>query len=359
MATKSIHAQTSSLYELPVIDWGKIGAEAPEVIPFEKEGAYTELPKADYVVMTWTDAEWSALDHVFVHSYYKRTPTDTEFRYDWREFKDASSGTRWGYFAMLKIKNQAGKELVVMAFKAECHLSHQYVSGVVGMVQALIQSAKPEKLFSIGTSGGATLNEALGDVAVTNAGHVKLEKPQNDNVPYNNTTVESDWFPSFYKLNEIEEQLFIPLSEVLTPNEWNSLLDEFHKSTKGSESYTLADMINAPLENKNIDSPRALLTPGKPLLTTDYYFIASPEGMPEYCALEMDDAVVGHEAGKLGVDYVFVRNMSDTIVAGKTTSGETIPNPVRNGWSSTIYNKCGFYTSFNGALTAWSAVVGS
>ena len=62
--------------------------------------------------------------------------------------------------------------------------------------------------------------------------------------------------------------------------------------------------------------------------------------------------------GLLGVDYAFVRNISDPVVASKTTDGEVIPDNVREEWSSLIYKTCGFYSSFNGALTTWAAIAG-
>ena len=37
-------------------------------------------------------------------------------------------------------------------------------------------------------------------------------------------------------------------------------------------------------------------TPGQPLLTTDYYFIASGDDAAQYAVLEMDDGVIGYVA---------------------------------------------------------------
>jgi hypothetical protein len=46
---------------LPVVNYGLLGRQAPS-LPTTPSG---ELPKASTVVITWTNAEWAALQHVF------------------------------------------------------------------------------------------------------------------------------------------------------------------------------------------------------------------------------------------------------------------------------------------------------
>jgi hypothetical protein len=72
----------------------------------------------------------------------------------------------------------------------------------------------------------------------------------------------------------------------------------------------------------------------------------------------MDAAVVAWVAAQHGVDYLFVRNVSDPLVPAATASGAAIPEQVRNGWSSLIYEDFGLYSSFNGALTTWAVIAG-
>ena len=57
------------------------------------------------------------------------------------------------------------------------------------------------------------------------------------------------------------------------------------------------------------------------------------------------------------VDFLFVRNVSDTVVVGEA-GGQKLSKDQRKGWSSAIYVKCGLYTSVNSALTTWSAITG-
>ena len=49
---------------LPVIDWSQIGQVAPTLLGKPSSG----LPSADAIVLTWADAEWAALQHVFCAS---------------------------------------------------------------------------------------------------------------------------------------------------------------------------------------------------------------------------------------------------------------------------------------------------
>ena len=49
----------------------------------------------------------------------------------------------------------------------------------------------------------------------------------------------------------------------------------------------------------------------------------------------MDDGVIGAVAEQRGRKYVFVRNVSDTIVPDASASGASIPPEVRDKWSGT------------------------
>jgi hypothetical protein len=73
----------------------------------------------------------------------------------------------------------------------------------------------------------------------------------------------------------------------------------------------------------------------------------------------MDDAVVGYAANLEKIDFVFVRNISDTLVPVETPTNQAIPDPARRAWSSAVYNAYGMFTSFNGALAAWAAIAAS
>lgn len=350
------------LPDLPVVDWSSIGHEAPRIIPFDYKGPSAPLPEADIVVMTWTVAEWSAFDHVFVDSRVPRGPnSSTEWRDSWKLYaRDAmkvpKSPDLWGYYMLVGIKNKSGEEKKVIVFKAEAHLAHApYSEGLVKMTQLICEDAKPSQLYSIGTSGGARITENLGDVNVTNAGFAKMKKEQN--AQYNDKSVQGKFYPPFTLVPEVQK-LFMPLSKVLDKDELYHLIYQLHKKTSESKDLWYEDLVNAPLSPDNTGSPKALENKDIPLLTTDYYFIAQGDDTKQYSALEMDDTIIGIAAQEAGVDFCFVRNISDPIVADKAKDGTPIAQKVRSDWSGLIYNTAGLYTSFNGALTAWALIAG-
>jgi hypothetical protein len=355
---------TNQLPDLPIINWSKIGQSAPQKIDFSYVDANEKLPVADIVVITWTSAEWSALDHVFANSDTTRRSDDYTWKKDWhlysRNAPESTSPNLWGFFRLVQIKNAAGVSQTVLLFKSEAHLAHpNYIAGLTQMVQCIIADVQPKQLYSIGTAGGSSLSEGLGDIVVTNSGYIELKRPENITVDYNNQTFSCDtWFPPMDLYKGIQENLLMPLSNVLTQVELDNLINQLYQKIPDSSKFTLKDLLNAPLNPANLKSPKILPSKNVPLLTTDFYFIANGNDAAQYSTLEMDDTVVGREAGLLNVEYVYIRNISDPIVASVSVSNETIPDNVREEWSSLVYLTCGFYTSFNGALTTWACIAG-
>lgn len=334
------------------------------MVPAHEVSKDDPLPKADIVVITWTSAEWSALDHVFLNSNTKRYPSSRAFEKDWIQYSHKAPQSKfsplWGYYRMVKIKSAGGKTFDVLLFKSSAHLAHPpWIKGLSEMMTHIIDEARPERIYSIGTAGGSSESENLGDTAITNAGHIKLQKPENDGVDWNNQTFTcKDWFPSFDLIPDVEKQLLFPLNNVVTNAELAYLLCKLHKDNPDSKPFGLDDLVNAPLQPLNLHSPKGLNKKDVPLLTTDFYFIASGDEAAQYCVLEMDDTVIGHDAGARDVNYAFVRNVSDTVVPAKTSSGKAIPAGVREDWSGAIYTNFGLYTSFNGALLTWATIAG-
>ena len=62
---------------------------------------------------------------------------------------------------------------------------------------------------------------------------------------------------------------------------------------RGKEHVQLKILSNEAIDPKNLGSPKGLDKKDVPMLTTDYYYIATPEDGDKYAALEMDDTVVG------------------------------------------------------------------
>ena len=360
---------------LPAIDWKRVGREAPGRTDVEYKGPEAPLPKADIVVITWTSAEWSALDHIFVNSDSSRYHSDRSFEKHWlqysREAPKVGFSPLWGYYRLTKIKNAKGKELTVLLFKSSSHLAHPpCIQGLEKMMGHIIDDVKPDRIYTIGTAGGSSLAENLGDTCVTNSGHMKLWTegdsshppgcPDNaKNVDYNNKTITcKDWFPNMDLVPQVEKQLLFPMSNVVTNQELVYLLYELHQADPKSADVGLEDLVNAPLTPSNLHSPRGLNKKDIPLLTTDYYYIATGDDAAEYCVLEMDDTVIGHACAEKKVDFAFVRNISDPLVPAKTASGKEISNSIRGDWSGSIYKNFGLYTASNGALITWATIAG-
>ncbi len=355
---------------LPIIDWQAIGREAPEQVAVDYKGKDAPLPKADVVVMTWTSAEWSALDHVFLNSDSTRYASSGKFKEDWHLYaQDAPElppGTGaypppplWGYYRMVKIEDSAGAEQSVLLFKADAHLAHPlWIKALEEMVARVIEQVQPDRLYSIGTAGGTSLDENLGDTGITNSAHISLENENNTGVDYNNQTFSSGWYPSLDLLPSVEKSLLFPLSNVVNQTELEHMLGQLYERNPGAKEFGLADLVNAPLDPGNLNAPRGLDKKDVPLLTTDYYYIAKGDDSVQYCVLEMDDAVIAKVAGDHKVKYCFFRNVSDPRVPDTTKGGKEIPFDVRKDWSGVIYENFGIYTSFNGALLTWATLAG-
>ena len=350
---------------LPKVDWRRIKHEAPTPQPIHYSGPESPLPRADIVVMTWTTAEWSALDHVFLNSATTRTPSDRDWEKHWYLYaKDAPSSSfskLWGYYQRVTVKNAAGKFMDVLLFKSDAHLAHPpYIEGLSSMLSHIIEDVKPKQIFSIGTAGGSATDEPLGSAVITNSAHIQLKKSENTGVDYNGKTFESKGgFPSLKLMPDVEKQLLFPMSSIVTYDELDYLIWSMHEKSPSSKPFGRDDLVNEPLCPTELHAPKALAKKGVPLLTTDYYFIATGSDAAKYCVLEMDDAVVAQVAGSKKVDYTFVRNISDPIVPAKSKSGKEIPEPVRSDWSGAIYENFGLYSSYNGALITWAAIAGS
>jgi hypothetical protein len=358
-----------TLPPLPAVDWQKIRRDAPEVLSFDYQGPNAPLPEADIVVITWTDAEWSAFDHVFCNSSQPRTREDTAWQKDWKQYSlDAPAlkqGEKdfhlWGSYRMVQINRSK-----VLLFKSETHLSYPpYLSGLKTMVNAILRDTGCRYLYSIGTAGGVSNKDFLGNTIVTNGGHLKMTKSNNLPSDLNNKSYFcKNWFPSFDLIKDLETKLLYQMSHVATLNQYNALFSKLQQFFVGHPQQppvdmtdiTVNDLVNPPLDPTNLRFPRVTNCKDKPLLTTDYYYIAQSGDGKKYCILEMDDAVLAALAGNAGVSYAFVRNVSDPIVPTTTKAGKPIAQAICNEWSSLIYSTFGFYTSYNGALATWATI---
>ncbi|MDH5327169.1 MAG: hypothetical protein OEZ68_18355 [Gammaproteobacteria bacterium] len=340
-------------FPLPPVDWNRIDAEAPRVLGFDYHGPNSRLPKADAVVITWTSAEWSALDHVMINSDSYRNPTAEHWRDAWLHYaydapvdnNDNFTGNPlWGFIRLVEINAKK-----VLLLKSDAHLAHPpYAAGLSHLIQLLIEQAQPSEIFSIGTAGGSELEEKLADVVITNAA-VMNARLKNNQVPYNHETISNSWNVPEQFLQTVRENLFYDINEILTTQQLQTLCQKLNH--KLQSSYPLEQLVNAALRPP-LPLSKIRLCKDKPLLTTDFYYIAPESGDPKYSTLEMDDAVIAYECKSKNVHFTFIRNISDPLVTGG------LPDHVRDDWSSLIYEAFGLYSSFNGALACWAVLAG-
>jgi nucleoside phosphorylase len=356
---------------LPPVDWGSVAAVPPTPVNIGPRADDDPLPAADIVIVTWTTAEWSALDHVFLNSATPRSASDWQWKQAWRQYSrgasayqaDPQAGNLWGSFQLVRIDDLSGRPWRVLLFKSSAHLAHPpYIAGLRAMVRAILADTGADRIYSLGTAGGATAAERLGDAVITNSALLSLQQPSNTTDADNGAMTRCPtWFPATTLLGRIEERLLYRMSAVVTREALERLFAELqqkHPDDPGIGQVTLDDLLNDALRPEDLDAPRARAKKDVALLTTDFYYIASGSGASAYSVLEMDDAVIGREAERGGVRYCSVRNVSDPIVPRRAASGHAISEAVRSDWSGLIYAAYGMHTSHNGALAAWATIAG-
>jgi hypothetical protein len=356
---------------LPVINWDSIGQAAPVAIELGLRAATDPLPRADIVILTWTSAEWSALDHVFLNSGTERPSQDYSWKSAWKPYTrgansyvaDPQSGALWGFFQMVQITDRSGRPWRVLLFKSNSHLAHApWIEGLAEMTRCVLADTKPDRIYSIGTAGGARLSQRLGDSVMTNCAMLEVQRPTNTLGGDNGSLFRCQtWYPTTSLLEEVERSLLFKMNHVLTHDALDELYTELqgkHTTDGALDGIQLHDLVNTPLNPDDLGAPRVIAMKDIPLLTTDYYYIAGEGGADAHSFLEMDDAVVAREAELQGVRYAFIRNISDPIVSSRTSSGLVLSDGVRSDWSGLIYNRYGLLTSFNGALATWATIAG-
>ncbi|HKV93925.1 MAG TPA: GTPase [Candidatus Angelobacter sp.] len=366
-----LNAVALPLEPLPPVDWASIGQVAPTPIPIGARQPGDPLPAADIVVLTWTSAEWSALDQVFLGTNTSRYATDWEWKKSWQLYSrgasgyvaDEQSGPLWGFFQLVRIQDQSRRPWRVLLFKSNSHLAHSpWIDGLSTMLRCILEDTKADRIYSIGTAGGARLGQSLGDAVVTNAALLDLQRPQNTANAGNGQMFRCPtWFPSSGLSKKVQESLLFRMNRIVTRTALEQLFAQLQAKHAGDPNLagiTLADLINDPIEPDKLGTPRVLHMKDVPLLSTDFYYIAGGSESDAYSFLEMDDAVIAREAQSVGVRYAFVRNVSDPVVNSRTQSGKPIADSIRSDWSGEIYQRYGFQTSYNGALAAWATIAG-
>jgi len=339
---KEFNPVISNQPDLPIINWGSIGASAPQL----PATTPADLPTADAVVICWADAEWAPIQHVFCDSgnpmsYSNRTRGEWP---DWQKYSNnLPSGvdpqwTYWGYYRLVLVGAKR-----VLLFKSNTHLDfpgQQYLEQLIGI---FISKVGPSLILSTGTAGGTIPTNHIGTINVVDAGTLyEKDEPQSGWKTY-----AGNWKAGWTVVSKSGfTQLLVPVPT--TGTDMTSIVDQFNKFY--NTSYTISELNPGNLNmGDNEPALNNMTTAGTPLLTADSFVVGTTNGnLAAFACVEMDDAVIDMTCKAANMTFGSVRNVSDP------AQSSSLPSQAQGDWGSAIYNAYGFYTSYNGALIAWA-----
>jgi len=327
---------------LPIVNYGLVGKQAPSLLPAPKGG----LPKASAVVMTWADAEWAALHHVFCTG-SSTMPCSQRSRGVWPGWEKYSSNlpsgapsgwSFWGEYRLVRVGRRP-----VLLFKSNTHLDWPGAKYLEALIKLLAADVEPTLILSVGAAGGTKTGDHIGTVRAVSAGTL-FEAGQP---PANWPEHRNGWTATGATLQDPEFQhLLFPVPTKTA--DLQALCSQFNYQYDAN--YTLAQLDPNGL---SLGDPAPQIYDqtggGASLLTTSTFVVGTTAGNYQaYTSIEMDDAIIGEACASSGVAFGFVRNVSDPV------QNAALPAKVQGNWGSAVYDCYGFYTSYNGALAAWA-----
>ena len=181
----------AKIVPLPPVDWASVGHAAPQRVEVNYQGPDAPLPEADVAVLTWTSAEWSALDHVFLGSTHAGRPpvirpacrTGTSTRATSACRPDRQPGAPlWGYYALVDVASKSARDAAGAAVQGGRAPRPSAVDRRVSMQmtqQILDDTRVPHGSTRSGPPAAAARISAWATSSITNAGHIQLQKPDN------------------------------------------------------------------------------------------------------------------------------------------------------------------------------------
>jgi hypothetical protein len=327
---------------LPAVNYASVGKEPPKPLPTPAE----KLPPASAVVISWTSAEWAALNQVFCGS-GSPMPYSARTRSSWKGWERYAANmpphhnSQWSYWGETCLVEVGSKP--VLLFKSNTHLDYPGAQYLEELIKRLIADVKPQVILSVGTAGGANPKDHIGTVRAVSAGTLFESKQPANKWP----VYKCGWKCSTAVLSETNfNKLLFPVPTKVS--NLDTLCAQFNTHYK--TNYTLAqldpDKLNYGDAEPQIDNQTG---GGASLLTTSTFVVATTAGnFKNYTAVEMDDAIIGETCKGSGTNFGFVRNISDPVQAAG------LPPKVQGNWGSAVYDVYGFYTSYNSALAAWA-----
>ncbi len=346
-SSDDFYPSISGLPSIPAVNWSAIGASAPTVI----SASGNSLPAADVVVICWAEAEWAAIEHVFVSSSssmsYSSSSSSTwsdwvKYTKDMPSIASSEDWTYWGYYRLVSINGTR-----VLLFKSNTHLDWPGQSYLSTLIQQFITYSKPSLIISTGTAGGSRLTDHIGAINVTNAATMYSSSEPSSSWPTYTSTFQPSW-------NVVQKSGFSSLLYAIpaTSSNLSTLAKQFNSyyDTSYAIGTLNADSLCTPTTLPALNN----LTPnGTPLLTASTFVTANTSGdYANYSVVEMDDAVIAQVCQQNKVSFCSVRNVSDP------AQNASLPSSVQGNWGSAVYDVFGFYTSYNGAVVAWAIIEG-
>ena len=343
-----------------------------------KPGLDAPLPKADVLVITWTVAEQTALADVLTpgisrNGWYRyRRNFDSHFspliRKGGTSEPPSRINNRLGSWFPVTIGN-----LKVICFKSELHLNQDGIwlnedgteaSAKTGLATLpvkdlfiqLIKEANPSHVITVGTAGAVFVEHGLGDVVVTRGAKFRLTD-EFKKEPYNGIHIKGTQYKSDWKVPATH---FGKASEMMASFKKNLVEPLFTTPTKRFETNP------APIKAWENEAKIRLDGTGElpefhPIVTTDFFeFGTSANKMEEEgAAVEMGDAVLGLVCEEMPNPprWLVIRNLSDPQINADLPTKPANLN-MQTHWAVWYYEKYGYWTSVNSALTTWAVIAG-
>jgi nucleoside phosphorylase len=337
--SKKFEPSITNKPDLPAINFAALGKQPPQLLTTP-----ASLPAADAVVITWAEAEWAALVHVFCSGSVSM-PYTKRNEGSWTGWVKYDQGTPtgldyWGYYRLVQVG--ASK---VLLFKSNTHYAAAHgEQNLQALTNRFTQSVKPKLILSIGTAGGARPTDPIGTVNVVHTDVLyESNQPQNAWPSYSNP-----WKPNWTLLsNAAFKELLFPVPT--TAADLASVHTQFNSFY--STNFPLSELNPGGLNmGASVPAINNLTPAGTALVTANSFVVATTSGnLANFACVEMDDAVIASAAaGKTA--FGSIRNISDPI------QNAQLPEKSQGNWGEAIYTAYGLYTSYNGAIAAWAVL---
>jgi nucleoside phosphorylase len=305
---------------------------------FAFNGADAELPKADFVFITWTNAEANAMAAVMTPGVWAAPGSGSQAaswhtytnqwasRFAHRSFgrAPAASNHYIGKYMPIRI---GGKK--VLLFKSNFHLARDDRSmPVKDMFVQIIEQTEAQLVITTGTAGAIGPKLKLGDVVIANTARFHCGRAFKK-MPFNGKSFSSGYKPSeTTHLQMVNSKLVAPNAVQLRP--------ERHSGEPHVYSFGDAAKVGQP----------------QVIVTTDEFEFDDKKddfGLQKLGAMvEMDDAVLGLACQEMqtSTKWLAIRNASDEQMPTKDAKA-----------GAAIYMKYGYWTSIPSALACWAMVL--